>query len=1064
MPKIRQLTDTRWNGRLKLLGSRVDAKPIEEELAMRIATALVTCALIMVAAEGLAMEPNALARRVLQAVDRPVGLVHLPRCGHGSLAVALVGTNKDLRVHGQVAEAADVAAAREAADEAGLLNQRVWIDQGGLDRLLPIARSADLIVLIDLTTDELTPRLAAEIQRVLHPWCGMAVLGDVSGELNRKNLTDWAKQIASNVSSLQGEGTLVTVRAEPLEGADNWTHWWHGPDNNAVSSDTAYHVPETIQWTGKPYFSTRLELPIVSNGRLFMLWNGHLLDATPGEPILPGEEVVLKTHGWATVLDGPLNEQRGPLLSAQAVGSGVRLWHRRLSPAAWLQAARSTIVADGDSLLVADGASLLELDQATGDMLRRVETDCGEIRWMAVTEGCVLLLGGPRFPSQERRSPENVIPFRSSGLKLTVLDRKTLVKLWQQDREEGLDAFDPRSPAACDGTLLICTEGGEAEAYRIKDGTLQWRTDTGIERLKPRGFEWDRSTRHAVTGYAVAGLYVISGPETDRCAVLSQKDGKLVWDLPRGQGPVGPIPLALWDLVWVDGNGLDPATGEIQRQVNLDRGGCSRFTAAPQGFFGTEGLTWNTVLGKEHPVIPAKSGCAAGQYAANGLAWKFPTPCSGCMEWRGFLVRGPAEEDLPSPGPRLMADAELTRPSSETVGWTTYRANAQRSMSTTARLGRRPEIAWHTPPGRSTGSVSNSDAVLFGSEIVPTPPVIAGDTVFVGSADGTVEAIDLETGSRRWRALTGGRIYSSPAIWKDRVFVGCADGFVYAYGLADGRSLWRLRVAKQTGRMMLYGQLGSRWPVLGSPLVVRDRVYAVAGLLNMLDGVCAVAADATSGQIVWERTTWDDAEVEHLISGRCLAGTGQLCWDDRVGEVVFSGGDAPPVRLSPVDGACRVAYARGRVKDLSTGWPRNWQTLKGFRGTYSNARGQDVGSLGPGWMVFGGRRLLIDQTESGTWRMNLHFLAQDENGDGCLPVLRASDCVLTPSWDDADILFMLQDRRSATIALLSRSKLFATLRRKRGQVQFAGTARRVLRTNWTCPLFRTRSGSCARSR
>jgi hypothetical protein len=79
-------------------------------------------------------------------------------------------------------------------------------------------------------------------------------------------------------------------------------------------------------------------------------------------------------------------------------------------------------------------------------------------------------------------------------------------------------------------------------------------------------------------------------------------------------------------------------------------------------------------------------------------------------------------------------------------------------------------------------------------------------------------------------------------------------------------------------------------------------------------------------------------------------------------------------------------------------------------------------------MVFGGRRLLIDQAESGTWRMNLHFLAQDENGDGCLPVLRASDCVLTPSWDDADILFMLQDRRSATIALVSRSKLFATLK------------------------------------
>jgi hypothetical protein len=30
-------------------------------------------------------------------------------------------------------------------------------------------------------------------------------------------------------------------------------------------------------------------------------------------------------------------------------------------------------------------------------------------------------------------------------------------------------------------------------------------------------------------------------------------------------------------------------------------------------------------------------------------------------------------------------------------------------------------------------------------------------------------------------------------------------------------------------------------------------------------------------------------------------------------------------------------------------------------------------------------------------------------------------------------------------------------RRKREQVQFAGTALRVLRTNWTCPLFRRRA-------
>ena len=185
---------------------------------MKTARILATCVLTAVAAEGLAEEPTAVARRLLQAVDRPVGLVHLPRCGDGSLAVAIAGADENLRVHGQDADAADVAAARKAADEAGLLNRRVWIDQGSLDRLLPVGRSADLIVLIDLTTDELTPRLAAEIRRVLHPWYGVAVLGDLSGELDGKDLTEWAKQIAANVASLHGEGTLVTVQAEPLEG------------------------------------------------------------------------------------------------------------------------------------------------------------------------------------------------------------------------------------------------------------------------------------------------------------------------------------------------------------------------------------------------------------------------------------------------------------------------------------------------------------------------------------------------------------------------------------------------------------------------------------------------------------------------------------------------------------------------------------------------------------------------------------------------------------------------------------------------------------------------------
>jgi outer membrane protein assembly factor BamB len=993
---------------------------------MKTAKIFATCVLLAVAAEALAHEPTAVARRLLQAVDRPVGLVHLPRCGDGSLAVALAGADENLRVQGQAADAADVAAARRAADETGLLNRRVWIDQGSLNRLLPVGRSADLIVLIDLTIDELTPRLAAEVRRVLHPWYGMAVLGDLSGDLDGEALTDWAKQIAPSVASLHGEGTLVAVRAEPLEGADNWTHWWHDPDNNAVSLDTAYHLPETVQWTGKPYFSTRLELPIVSNGRLFMLWNGHLLDTTPGEPILPGEDVVLRTQGWKTVPVGPLSERRGPLLSARAVGSGVRLWHRRLSPAAWLQAARSTLVADGDRLLVADGPSILELDQATGQTLRRIEFDCGEIRWMAVTDGYVLLLGGDRFPSQERRSPENVVPFRSSGLNLRVLDRETLEELWQECRHQGGDAFDPRSPAASGGRLFVCTEQGRAEAYRIKDGELLWQTDTGIVRQKPRSFEWDRSSRHPVTGYAVAGLYVVSGPETDRCAVLSQEDGHSMWHLPRGSGPVGPIPLAFEGLVWVNENALDPDTGEVQRKVSLNRGGCSRFTAAPQGIFGTEGLTWNAIVDAEHPVLPAKSGCGAGQYVANGLAWKFPTPCSACMEWRGFIPRAAAEQELPAAGPRLVLSTQQNAHAARTEGWTTYRGNASRSASIAAEVGQHVHISWHFSSADRTGPVADSQQTLLAPELLLVPPVIGDNTVVVAGADGAVQSIDLPTGQRRWCALTGGRIYSSPTIWKDRVFVGSADGHLYAFALDDGRELWRLRIAAEAGRMMLYDQLASRWPVLGSPLVVGNRVFATAGLLEMLDGVWAVAADAGTGRVVWERHDWSEAGTQGI-----LAGTAQMCWSDD--RIVFQGGQSPPIILDPEDGGCRPLFGRKAYGGIA---------VSASHMLNRGAMGQEAAALAPGVVLFGGRRLFTEDQEDGAWRNSLTFRVATPNAEPFYARMRPygdkSDSNRMPAWDDRDVaLVHPADRKQQRLALIPRDAFLDALEQSRTETATA---------------------------
>ena len=984
---------------------------------------------LLVCPQARAEEPEALAERILQAVDRPVGLAHLPHCGAGELALALAEADEGLYVHGQDPDPSAVAAARKAADERGFLNRRASFDQGGVTRLLPVGRSCDLIVLTDLKRDELTQALAAEIRRVLHPWYGVAVLGDVSGKLDTSRLKGWAQKIAPDVSELPGAGNLVIAEAGPLEGADNWSHWWHGPDNNAVSTDTAYSYPETVQWTGKPYDATRIDLPIVANGRLFMLWNGHLLDVTFGEAVLPGEEVMLKRRGWQTVMEAPLEEQRGPLLVARATGSGVRLWHRRMSPAMWLQTARSVVVADGDRLLVADGSTLLVLDQATGEELRRVEMDCGEIKWIAATDRYVAVLGGPqhsRFPERMRRMSENVTPFRSSGQLLTVLERKSLRTLWTEKREEEGVAFDPRTPAIAGGRLFVCTEDGRAEAYRMGDGKLQWRTSTGITHGKEVGYLWDRVSRHPVAGYAVAGLCFVGAPEMDRCAVLSQEDGHPVWDIPRGGGPTAPIPLAFDGLVWFGGTGLDPATGEQERKVPAGVGGCGHLTAAPQGIVGQRGLTWDATAEREVPGIPAKSACGPSQFVANGLIWRFPNGVWHVSEWRGFNVRGPVEEDLPSADFRLARTVEPDEPNQEVQGWAAYRANRVRSASVSAEVGDDADLIWRVSVAHETVQDAPAGGVLLGARIMPAPPVTAGHKVVIAGNDGAIEALDLRTGKQFWRARTGGRIQSSPTIWKGRVYVGSADGCVYAFALEDGKQLWRLRVAPEAGRMMLYGQLGSRWPVLGSPMVADGRVFAVAGFMDCLDGVRAVAADAVSGEILWERTEWKDADGETLSPGRLAGGTGQFCWDDEVKEAVYSAGEGLPVRLTPKDGTLRAAYARGRVAELSS---EGREVAKAFRRTHY-AVGQDVGKFGRGWMVLGGSRMLMDRPARDLYHRQKKdvFLSQEGSGDGRLPVLQVNDCILVPCWDDADVLLTLETGKNRfSIALAPKADLTAFL-------------------------------------
>ncbi|PSQ57265.1 hypothetical protein BRD18_07580 [Halobacteriales archaeon SW_7_71_33] len=116
---------------------------------------------------------------------------------------------------------------------------------------------------------------------------------------------------------------------------------------------------------------------------------------------------------------------------------------------------------------------------------------------------------------------------------------------------------------------------------------------------------------------------------------------------------------------------------------------------------------------------------------------------------------------------------------------------------------------------------------------VKGPVAVHDGAAFVGSWDGYLYRIDVETGAVAWRHATGGKVMSGPAVDPRRgvVYVGSHDRGVHAVGV-DGEPAWR------------FGTGG--W-ITGCPSVVGDRV-----LVGSYDGHL-YALDPESGDTFGDR-------------------------------------------------------------------------------------------------------------------------------------------------------------------------------------------------------------------
>jgi outer membrane protein assembly factor BamB len=63
---------------------------------------------------------------------------------------------------------------------------------------------------------------------------------------------------------------------------------------------------------------------------------------------------------------------------------------------------------------------------------------------------------------------------------------------------------------------------------------------------------------------------------------------------------------------------------------------------------------------------------------------------------------------------------------------------------------------------------------------ITAAPVAAGDTVLIGTEDGTVSGLDTNSGAVTWQFNTGSQIIGSPIVAGTTMYVVSGDGTLYA--------------------------------------------------------------------------------------------------------------------------------------------------------------------------------------------------------------------------------------------------------------------------------------------
>lgn len=758
------------------------------------------------------------------------GIVVHVGCGDGTQTVKL-RLDERYVVQGLDTSEANVQAAREhirAAGQYGPVSARMFDGR----RLPYVDNLVNLLV-----TDGASTVSEAEILRVLAPRGVAFVAG-------RKLVKPWPAAL------------------------DEWTHFLHGPDNNAVAKDRVAASPRAMQWMAEPRWGrsheelASLSAAVTAQGRLFYIvdeaplaslrfrgqwqlvardafngvllwkrdipvWTDHLRHFRSGPLHLPRRLVAAGERVYVTLgLGAPVTAL------AAATGETVRVFTGTEHTEEILVDAGVLYLAVGSSEVDRRGEGLFQRDEPAPTNFRyvaAVDAETGDVRWKHA-------LGADEFLLPQTLATGHGAVCYQTAAGLVCRDARSGAERWRAPRPTLARRMSFSAP-----TLVVA-----APVVLLADSAVN-ATDEAVATAGAR-LQW------GVNGWNEPG-FARKGKSTLRAYAL--ETGQELWSAPCSEGYNSPVDVfVVGETVWVgaDYEGFDLQTGQSRGKlpwkgdpVGMPHHRCYRNKATEQFIFtGRSGVE---VVSLEQGWLGNNSWirgtCQYGIMPANGLLYAPPNACAcfGKVKTPGFFAAAPQRGTdghlpfAPEPARHTGAAFGLPAPVPDAAAgagdWPMYRHDAARSGAAGTAVPADLQRRWSARVGGRL-----------------TPPVIAGGMVCLAATDThTVHALRAADGRPLWQFTAGGRIDSPPVIHAGTVLFGAADGWLYCLRAADGQLAWQFRAAPQDRLAGAENQLESVWPVHGAVLVQNGSLYATAGRSSYLDGgIVLYALDPATGQ------------------------------------------------------------------------------------------------------------------------------------------------------------------------------------------------------------------------